>query len=98
MLAEAACARCSRRRFASGRCADAGGPHNLASLRGPVLQPLLYGKDIHCASLRDLGIFSRKNEVQRSLHAGGVDAPARLDRNILLAVDRKRYWHAIDPR
>ncbi len=56
------------------------------------------GKDVDRASRRHVGIFSGKQQVEHSLHAGGVHAPARLNGDVLLAVDRKRYRHAIDAR
>src|SRR5258708_24531525 len=50
-----------------------------------VAAPLLHGKDVHRASLRNVEILSGKQPVQHCLHASRIDAPSRLDRNELLA-------------
>jgi hypothetical protein len=50
------------------------------------VRPLLHGKDIYRTTRRHVGILSRKQQVQPPLHASGVHAPPRLDRNVLFAV------------
>src|SRR5580765_7241691 len=48
------------------------------------------------AALWHLRIFPREDAVQLRLHACGVDAPARLHRDVLLAVEHERGWLSDD--
>src|SRR5262249_52847922 len=56
-------------------------------------KPLLHGEDPDRAALGHVRIFAGEDQIHASLHFRGIDTPARLDRDILLAVDLKRYRH-----
>ena len=49
----------------------------------------LHGKYPDGSALRNLRIFSRKQRVQPRLHGARIYAPARLDRDVLFAIDNK---------
>src|SRR5215472_4329884 len=59
----------------------------------PRSKPLLHGEDPDRAALGHVRIFAGEDQVHAGLHFRGIDTPARLDRDILLAVDFKRYRH-----
>src|SRR5215510_10619972 len=56
-------------------------------------KPLLHGEDPDRAALGHVRIFAGEDQIHAGLHFRGIDTPARLDRDILLAVDLKRYRH-----
>src|SRR5207247_9916587 len=44
-------------------------------------------------ALRNVRILAREKQVEAPLHAGGIHAPSRLNRDELLAVNFERYRH-----
>src|SRR6202046_5904370 len=65
---------------------------------GVPLSRSVHREDIDGAAGRYLRILAREGLVHPALHAGGIDAPARLHGNVLLAVHLKRHGNAVNPR
>src|ERR1700722_8372749 len=57
---------------------------------GVPLQRSVHREDIDGAAGRHLRILAREGLVHPALHAGGIDAPARLHGDVLLAVHLER--------
>src|SRR3977135_666858 len=64
--------------------------------RSPL--PLLHREDPDRAALRHLRILAWEEQVHPGLHLRGIDAPAGLDRYVLLAVDLERNRYCGDAR
>src|SRR5437879_8465370 len=56
-------------------------------------EPSLHGEHPDRTPLRHIRILAGEDQVHARLHFRGVDAPAGLNRDILLAVDLERYRH-----
>src|SRR2546428_3040500 len=56
-------------------------------------EPSLHGEHPDRTPLWHIRILAREDQVHARLHFRGVDAPAGLHRDILLAVDLERYRH-----
>src|SRR4030095_4919397 len=54
---------------------------------------LFQGEHPDRAALQDIRILAREKQVEAPLHAGGIHAPSRLNRDELLAVHFERYRH-----
>src|ERR1700761_2693905 len=70
---------------------------------GRIPRPVVDDNSVHRehidgAAGRHVGIPAREGLVQPALHAGGIDAPAGLHGNVLLAIDFKRHGNAVDAR
>jgi DDE domain len=70
-------------------CTAKGGRIGPAALQR--LRELIDGEHPDRAALRHIGELPCPNEVQARLHTRGVDPPARLHRDVLLAVDLERH-------
>jgi len=65
---------------------------------GEDRRKLLHGEDVDGAARRDVRILAREQQVEAALHTRGIDAPAGLDGNVLLAADREGDRNAVDAR
>src|SRR6476660_9374326 len=68
-----------------------------AFLNLKLSQVSLHGENPDRTALRHLRILTGENQVHAGLHLGGVDAPAGLNRDVLLAVDLKRNRYRRNP-